>query len=172
MTQLELAAYVVSHLEQEGIKVVLSGGASVSFYTKNKYISRDIDLVNVGFARRQVIKRVMGRIGFSEKGRHFSNPQSQYIVEFPQGPLSVGEELVREIKEYKLSTGTLKLISPTDCVKDRLCAHYFWGDRQGLAQAVLVAISSKVDLKEIERWSKVEGKSGEYKVFKNILGSK
>jgi hypothetical protein len=45
----------------------------------------------------------------------------------------------------------LKVLSPTDCVKDRLCAFYFWNDLQGLEQAVLVAKSQQVDLKEIKR---------------------
>jgi hypothetical protein len=46
---------------------------------------------------------------------------------------------------------------------------YFWNVRQGLAQAVLVAESQKVDLKEVEQWSKTEGKEREYGVFKNEL---
>ena len=58
------------------------------------------------------------------------------------------------------------MVSPTDCVKDRLCAFYFWNDQQGLAQAVLVAKSQNVDLKEIKRWSIAENKEQEYEAFK------
>lgn len=90
-------------------------------------------------------------------------------MEFPDGPLSVGEELVKAIDEFDLPTGTLRVISATDCVKDRLCAFYFWNDQQGLAQAVLVSISQRVDLKEIKRWSKGEGKLNEYDVFESKL---
>jgi hypothetical protein len=111
----------------------------------------------------------MERIGFHEKGRYFVNPEIQFLIEFPQGPLSVGEEPVKVIDEFELATGTLRIISATDCVKDRLCAYYFWNDQQGLAQAVLVGKSQKVDLKEIKRWSKVEGKEQEFEVFKNKL---
>ena len=39
MTQGELAAFVYSHLQESGIDVVLSGGAAVSIYTDNQYIS-------------------------------------------------------------------------------------------------------------------------------------
>ncbi|GAB4538608.1 MAG: hypothetical protein Fur002_02330 [Anaerolineales bacterium] len=53
MSQVELAAYVQSHLEKGGIRVVLSGGASVSFYSDNAYASHDLDLINVGFAKRK-----------------------------------------------------------------------------------------------------------------------
>jgi len=55
-------------------------------------------------------------------------------------------------------------------VKDRLCAYYFWNDQQGLAQAVLVARNQKVDLKEVMRWSKGEGKEQESEIFREKLG--
>jgi len=170
MSQSELAAFVQDSLQEEGINVVLSGGSAVSFYSSNKYVSKDLDLINASFSKRSRIKSVMEKIGFQEKGRYFINPDTQFFVEFPDGPLSVGEEPVKEISEFELPTGTLRVISPTDCVKDRLCAFYFWNDQQGLAQAMLVTNSQKVDLKEIKRWSKMEGKEQEYEIFKNKLG--
>ncbi len=169
MSQVELAAYVQDSLQAEGIKVVLSGGSAVSFYSNDKYVSKDLDLINTHFAKRSKIKTVMEKLGFQEQGRYFINPETQFFVEFPDGPLSVGEEPVREVSEFKLATGTLQIVSPTDCVKDRLCAFYFWNDQQGLAQAVLVAESQNVDLKEIRRWSKMEDKEREYEIFKNKL---
>ena len=169
MSQSELAAYIQDSLQNEGIQVVLSGGSAVSFYSSNKYVSKDLDLINANFARRSKIKSVMGSIGFQEKGRYFVNPDTEFFVEFPDGPLSVGEEPVKEISEYELATGTLRVLSPTDCVKDRLCAFFFWNDQQGLAQAVLVTQSQKVDLKEIRRWSKAENKEQEYEIFKSKL---
>jgi hypothetical protein len=66
-------------------------------------------------------------------------------------------------------TGTLRVVSATDCVKDRLCAFYFWNDQQGLTQALLVAKSQNVDFKEIQRWSKAAGKVQEYENFKKRL---
>jgi hypothetical protein len=170
MSQVELAAYVQDSLQEEGIKVVLSGGSAVSFYSSDKYVSKDLDLINASFSKRSRIKSVMEEIGFQEKGRYFVNPETKFFVEFPDGPLSVGEEPVKEVSEFELATGTLRVVSPTDCVKDRLCAYYFWNDLQGLAQAVLVAESQNVDLKEIKRWSKAEGKEKEYEIFKNKLG--
>jgi hypothetical protein len=169
MTQVELAAYVQSALQEEGIHVVLSGGSAVSFYSSNKYVSKDLDLINANFARRRDIKSVMEKIGFQEKGRYFINPETEYFVEFPDGPLSVGEEPVKEISDFELATGTLRVISATDCVKDRLCAYYYWSDQQGLAQAILVTKSQKVNLKEIKRWSIAEGKEQEFGVFQSKL---
>jgi len=169
MSQVELAAYIQDSLWAEGINVVLSGGSAVSFYSSNKYVSKDLDLINTGFAKRSKIKEVMEKIGFKEQGRYFVNPRTTFFVEFPNGPLSVGEEPVKEVNEYELATGKLRVLSPTDCVKDRLCAFYFWNDQQGLAQAILVTKSQNVDLKEIKRWSRAEGKEKEYEIFKKKL---
>lgn len=170
MRQVELAAFIQDTLRQEGIAVVLSGGSAVSFYSSDKYVSKDLDLVNSDFAKRSKIKTAMMKIGFREQGRYFMHPETPLSVEFPAGPLSVGDEPVKEISEFELETGTLRVISPTDCVKDRLCAFYFWSDQQGLVQAVLVTESQSVDLQEVERWSRVEGKEREFEIFKNKLG--
>lgn len=170
MTLAELAAYVQTHLRAEGIDVVLSGGATVSFYSSNKYVSKDVDLINVRFEKRSKVKAAMEALEFREQGRYFTHPNSKFLIEFPDGPLSVGEEPVKEINDVTLATGMLRVISPTDCVKDRLCAFYFWNDQQGLAQAILVAKIQKVDLEEVKRWSRVEGKIKEFEIFTSKLG--
>lgn len=100
----------------------------------------------------------MSEIGFAEHGRHFKHADTLLFIEFPSGPPAVGEEPVREILERTESTGVLKIISPTDCVKDRLAGFYHAGDWQCLEQAVLVAVENAIDLEEIERWSQGEGK--------------
>ncbi|MBL8051096.1 MAG: hypothetical protein JNM46_07730 [Anaerolineales bacterium] len=168
---MELAAHIQNSLQAEGVEVVLSGGSAVSFYSSNKYVSKDLDLINTGFAKRSKIKSVMEKLGFKERGRYFINSETKFFVEFPDGPLSVGEEPVKEIKEFKLVTGILKILSPTDCVKDRLCAFYFWNDLQGLEQAILVTKNQKVNLKEIRRWSKVEDKETKYEIFLEKLST-
>jgi hypothetical protein len=57
MTQLKLAAYVHDHLRQQGIDLVFSGGSVVSFYSRNLYVSKDIDLANVAFTRQAKLRR-------------------------------------------------------------------------------------------------------------------
>ncbi|MBM3144699.1 MAG: hypothetical protein FJ010_06945 [Chloroflexi bacterium] len=169
MTQGELAAFVQTHLRERGIEAILSGGASVSIYSSGKYVSLDIDLVNVYFVRRLIIQEAMSEIEFQEKGRHFIHPDTQFFIEFPPGPLSVGQEPVDSINEIEFSTGILKLISPTDCVKDRLLAYFYWGDQQCLAQAILVAQENDIDFEEIERWSIVEGKLEDFRTVRTKL---
>ena len=43
-------------------------------------------------------------------------------IEFPTGPVSLGNDLTKEFAELKTHVGTLTLLTPTDCIKDRLCA--------------------------------------------------
>jgi hypothetical protein len=162
MTQPEICAFIQSFLSERDIYVVLSGGASVSFYSSNKYVSHDLDLVNVQSVKKHVIHEAMTEMGFSEEGRYYKHPGTQYLVEFLPGPLSIGAEPVMQVDEIRLSTGILRIISPTDCVKDRLAAYYHWGDQQCLVQAILVAKEWKVNIDEIRRWSDVEGMHDEF----------
>lgn len=158
MTDVELAAYVATHLRMKGIEVVLSGGTCVSIYSCRKYVSMDLDLINIMFANRRRIGAAMLEIGFVEHNRYFRHPEAKYLVEFPQGPLAVGDEPVKQIAEREVSTGMIRLLSATDCVKDRLTWYYHNDDLQCLEQASLVAQMNNVNIDEIERWSKAEGK--------------
>jgi hypothetical protein len=158
MTQGELAAFVHQHLKENGIDVVLSGGAVVSIYSENRYVSHDIDLILRKSTSYKQLKEVMEEIGFTSQNRHFEHPDSQFFVEFPTGPLAVGKEQVKQINEIEYSTGTLRLLSPTDCVKDRLATYYYFNDRQGLEQAAMVAESHAIDVEAIKSWIDAEGK--------------
>jgi hypothetical protein len=162
----ELAAFVCSHLEGRGIRVVLSGGGCVSIYASDRYVSMDLDFIEHLPATRRQLKQVLAEIAFVEENRYFRHPETEFFLEFPAGPLAVGSEPVKAIEELRLGTGTLKLLSPTDCVKDRLAAFYHWNDRQCLQQAVWVARARKIDWAEIERWSRKEGKEEKFRVFR------
>ena len=172
MTQGELAALIQSRLREKGFDVVLSGGAAVSVYGGNRYVSLDLDLVNPYFAKRRVLRETMQEIGFHEEGRHFTHPDTEFFVEFPPGPLAVGVEPVKQVNELTFSTGMLRIISPTDCVKDRLACYYHWDDLQCLEQAVLVAQANSIDLEEIERWSEGEGNLDKFSRIRDQLSGK
>jgi hypothetical protein len=165
----DLAAVICDACKRGGIDVVLSGGACVSIYTKNKFESFDLDFVLQSHVSRIKIKPVVEALGFKKDGRHFRHPESPYIVEFLSPPLSVGEEPVREIHEIRRGRRILKLLSPTDCVKDRLAAFYHWNDRPSLDQAILVCKNTQVDLREVQRWSTNEGMRERFDLFKKIL---
>lgn len=172
MTRLELAAFISSAFQDSDIDVVLSGGSCVSIYSEEQYVSGDLDFVNVIFTKRDRIIKVMESLGFNEKNRYFRHPGTVLLVEFPPGPLGVGEEPVKQINEIKTETGILRIISPTDCVKDRLAWYYHDGDTECLRQAILVAKYKPIDLVEIERWSKVEDKTDLYRKIRKELEKK
>jgi len=165
----EIAAHVADHLYQNGINVVLTGGSCVSIYTANRYQSYDLDFIEEGRAGRKKIAGILMQLGFQEKDRYFIHAETPYFVEFPSGPLAIGDEPVREVAQIEFATGILRLLSPTDCVKDRLANYYHWKDRQCLDQAIMVATDTEVDIGEIERWSRHEGMAEEFEQIKELL---
>lgn len=165
MTQIEIAAFVQTWLEKQGIHVVLSGGAATSYFCLNRYVSHDLDLVNIYSINRKRIQQAMVEIGFLEEGRYFKHHDSEFFIEFPPGPLTVGVEPVGRVEQIELPTGILRILSATDCVKDRLAAYYHWHDEQCLYQATLIRDTTEIDIAEIERWSKGEGKETEFRIF-------
>ncbi len=168
----ELGAHVCSELQKEGIDVVLSGGACVQIYSYNQYMSWDIDLVNRYNDRPSKIKKVMLGLGFYEENKYFAHKDTKYFIEFPPGPLGVGDEAVVDIALRATDSGVLRLLTPTDCVKDRLSAYYHWNDLQSLHQAVWVAKNNEVDMLNIKEWSVKEGMNDKFVDFEAaILGS-
>ncbi len=165
----EVAAFVCDHLKKNGIEAVLSGGACVSIYTSARYKSFDLDFIERTATGIKRIRQTLAKIGFVEKDRYFVHPDSEFFIDFLPGPLAVGGQPVGEIQELTFPTGRLALLSPTDCVKDRLAAYYHWNDQESLAQALLVAEAKDVDLGEIARWSGEEGKSIEFQSIRAKL---
>ena len=171
MSLAELAAYVSDHLTKNGIDVVLSGGGCVSVYSDNRYESPDLDFIERYRMERKTLAAALDSIGFKPKGRYYVNPATRFFLEFPTGPLAVGSEPVREVAEMAFSTGTLRMLTPTDCVKDRLSHYFHWGDRQGLEQSLMVAETFPIDLDELARWSQVEGMRDKFESIKDIFSN-
>ena len=167
----ELAALVCDTLEKEGIETVLSGGCCVELYSKGRYTSDDIDLIDRFNGGHRKIKEVMSKLGFIEykMKRYFVHKDTSLFIEFPRGPLGVGDAPVKEVASRKTDTGILKLLTPTDCIKDRLAAYYHWDDKQSLDQAVWVAEENEFDMDTVKSWSKNEGMMVKFQNFKKAL---
>lgn len=91
----ELAAILVEHLQQHGIEVVLVGGLAVEIYTENLYLTKDIDMVNTNYKKPSYVHKVMGELGFQKRGRVYISKTTNITVEFPPGPLAVGNNLIQ-----------------------------------------------------------------------------
>lgn len=167
----ELAALVCTTLVRHDINVVLTGGSCVSVWTHNAYMSLDLDFIALGLHSNREIGEALRTIGFAARktnGRYFEHPDTDLVIEFPPGPLMVGDEQVREEHIDKRATdmGVLRLLSPTDCVKDRLAGYYHWRDEQNFDQAVAVARRHAVDWKDLQRWHRDEGVADRFAAFK------
>jgi hypothetical protein len=168
----ELGGLVCQTLAAAGITVTLTGGACVAIWSEGKYVSHDLDFIEEGPVARRKVTESLKPLGFEPVGRHFVNSESPFIIEFPTGPLMVGNERVQDVNERMTPLGTLRLLSPTDCVKDRLAAYFHWNDRQSLEQACLVAKAQKVKTAEIRRWAIGEACEAKFRVFERELRKK
>jgi len=169
MDRTELAAFICTHLEKHGIEVTLTGGSCASIYSHDKYVSGDLDFIETFRTKRKFLKECLKEIGFAEENKNFIHPDTELFIEFPPGPLAVGEEPIKDIITLNTEVGDLRIISPTESVKDRLAAYYFWNDLQCLEQALLVAQYQDINLDEVKRWSLKEGESEKFQIFKTRL---
>ena len=163
----ELASIVSETLEDAGIIATLSGGAAVSIYTRNRYVSRDLDFVTL--ARVDELSKALEPLGFKQTGRPrlsvFEHPLSRWYLEFPPAPLGFGSTYVdpSQCAPVDISVGRLRIITPTQCVMDRLVAAATWNEPQSLEQALLVAETknSSINWDDLDRWVMHEGITAE-----------
>lgn len=160
-----LALIVCLQLKEDGIDSVLTGGAVVSLYTENLYKSFDLDFIS--HSPISEITDSLLKLGFKKtKGRYYVHPNTEYFLEFPSPPVMVGNKPLKEFNEIETDTGYLKLLTPTQCVMDRLAAYYYWNDQQSFDQAILVANSHEIEFGEVKEWSQVEGMMMKYETFR------
>lgn len=156
----ELAFIICTSFDDAGDTVVLSGGGAATIYAPESHQSRDLDFI---FALWSVGGRVsdqpMRSLGFIERGGTYSHPSCPFTVEFPSGPLAVGDELIHTWDTLNQGDLRLYIISPTDCVRDRLAWFYYGRDHSAMRQAVAVASSHLIDMESIARWSEAEGQT-------------
>lgn len=125
-----------------------------------------MDLDYVSYAEFEKIRESLKKIGFLERQGHFQHPKCPFLIDFVTQPVAVGNELIKKFEEMTTQYGVFKLLTATDCVKDRLASFYYWGDRQTLDQAIKVCLDNKIDIKAIHKWSKNEGFENKFLLIK------
>ena len=163
MTLKEFALKVGKILKDASIDAVLSGGAVVSIYTNNRYQSYDLDFITHSSLKE--LEKAFKGTGFYRDGRFFRHPDTDFFIDFPAPPVSVGNAPVTEFNEIVLKNQYLKLLTPTHCVMDRLAAYYHWDDQQALAQALMVAQENVIDFDQVKKWSVDEGMGDGFEYF-------
>ena len=169
MSMQELGGFICDALKAKGIHVVLSGGSCVQIYSRGEYTSYDLDLINQYNEQFKKIQTTMEELGFKEHNRYFTHEDIPLFIEFPSGPLGVGDAPVEEIAEIDTEAGVLRLLTPTDCIKDRLAAYYHWDDEQCLQQAIWVAQQNRFDMSSVKQWSLKEGMEEKFFIFEKSV---
>lgn len=161
----KLAAIISEKLRKHSIDSILVGGGCVSIYSQNRYQSYDLDYVT--YEDMKKVAKALNELDFYEKGGCFIHKDCDYYIEFVAPPIAIGNEPIVNYEYHRTPLGTIKMLTPTDSVKDRLAAFYHWNDKQSLDQALIVCktISQKIDIDEIKRWSKNEGHLKKFKIF-------
>ena len=73
-----------------------------------------------------------------------------------------------KLEKVEVEKYSIKILSPTDCIKDRLASFIYFKSRECLDQALLVANRQKFNMKDVEAWSKQEGNPLAMKGFKEF----
>ena len=164
----ETAAYICEKLKEKNIDVVLSGGSCMEIYTQSNFSSYDIDFIPNPSVTSKQIEKTMFELGFEKtNSRYYKYENNPNYIEFPTGPVSLGNHLTKEFSELKTHVGTLKLLTPTDCIKDRLCALVYHGGEECFNQAIAVAHLNIINKENLLDWANNENKKMTEKV--NIL---
>jgi hypothetical protein len=147
----DVAFHVCTALERAGITAVLTGGSAATFYAPDAYQSRDIDFVMALWAPNG--ERALLEAGFTRDIDCYVHPDTVYPIEFPAGPLMVGDDLIRAWTTVQRGGEVLHVLTATDSCRDRLAALLFWNDFSGLDQAIAVCRArDDVDLDVVRRW--------------------
>lgn len=168
---IELAGIIAEHLQGLGIDVVLVGGLAVEIYTENIYLTKDIDMVNTNYASSRQLNSAMAQLGFAKKGRIYVHPTTDISVEFPTGPLSVGDEFITEVAVMQVAAGSIPILQVSDVVKDRLAAYFHWRDRQSLVQALAILLKHPVALTSLKAFCDHEGTESLYPLIKALFNT-
>ena len=166
----ELATIVSAALERQGIIATLSGGAAVSIYTDNRYVSEDLDFVTIALVKQ--LKMALEPLGFEHTGQPrlsvFDHPKARWYLEFPPAPISFGGTYVDPSQCALIETGAgkLRIITPTHSIMDRLVAAAAWNEPQSLEQALLVADhqKGKIGWQQLDEFVIREGIGGDKEV--------
>lgn len=165
----DVAFEVCTALDSAGFTGVLTGGSAATFHAPSAYQSKDLDFVLTiqGQGGEQALKS----IGFRRKSDFYVHDRTHLTLDFPRGPLAIGDGLVTKWNTERRDTALLHVLSPTDSRRDRLASFLFWNDFVGLEQALAVANAKPLEIQfdRIRDWCGREGHAEKFEVFATRL---
>ena len=157
----EVAFEICTALDAKGLAAVLVGGSAATYYAPEAYQSFDIDFIcyfDVDRARERRILDVLCDLGYAVAGGRIEHASNPFMVDFPKGPLLIADdEIVARYDTVRRADRLLFVITPYDCVRDRLAKYFYWNDFSALDAAVGVtaAHAERVDLVLLHAWAEI-----------------
>lgn len=152
-----VAFKVCTALDEVGIRAVLTGGSAATIYAPEAYQSRDADFIASWNTKSAEFEETLRLLGFFRDGRVFSHPQSAVTLDFPDHEVRIGDDFITRFSTLTEGDLTLRLLTPTDSVCDRLAHFYWYADRSALAAALAVARNHPFDEDHVRDWSRRHG---------------
>jgi hypothetical protein len=170
-TLTDVAFAVCTALAKERFVVVLTGGSAATYYAPDFYQSLDLDFVIT--LRGSAGEKALRGLGFRRKGDFYVHDESPFSLDFPPGPLAIGDDLVQRWSTIRRGDEILHVLSPTDSCRDRLASYLFWNDFSGLEQALAVfrARAGEIDLHAVRDWCRRERQLEKYRLFEGRIES-
>lgn len=149
----ELWKFVATFLESEKVGVTLVGGGVATIYSKGKYLSGDLDFVlDSLFMEHGTVEKKLLQIGFVKKGVIYRHPRCRFTLEYKSPPIEIGEDSRVVPEEVESGGVNIKILTPTDCIKDRLNKYVLYKDRDAFDAAVDVAKERDFVLEKVKKF--------------------
>jgi hypothetical protein len=163
----EVAFAVCTALDRVGVTAVLTGGGAATLYAPEAIQSFDLDFVLEVYSDENLPGKALEELGYRREGHDYRHHSSGFQLEFPVGPLAIGDERIERWATLHERSELLHVITATDSCRDRLAAFFYFQDRSALDQAcaVYAAARKKVDLERIRAWSKRERELDAFEEF-------
>jgi len=155
---LEEIAYAVCTLFHNcGKTVVLTGGSAATIYAPAHYQSRDLDFVMQFSSGGLAVVQKLQELGFeSGPSSIYKHPNSAFTIDFIAGDLAVGEKYISSWKTLHKGDQILHILSPEDCICDRLASYIYWNDFSALSAAAGVYNTTHANLDDVRTWLEKE----------------
>jgi len=148
-----------------GTKAVLVGGSAAAVYAPESLRSRDADFILTFVAGNVETEDTLRTIGYRRAGRIFAHESQLVTLDFPDDVIYIGEEWITAYDTIERGSFKLNIITPYDCIRDRLLSYFAWSDRSALLAAVEVARRQAFDAVALQTWANAQNESARYAEF-------
>jgi hypothetical protein len=172
----EFWMYVAANLKKSGFDTILVGGGVATIYSDGAYMSGDIDLVMASMMQSSGdVGKALNEMGFNKKRqRSYSKEGCRFTIDVSSFPVTIGEDYIAEksLKEAIYNGESVKMLSSTDCILDRLNKAYHYADETAFDAAVEVAKRQPYKIERIKEFCHANKMTGLFDRFIKKLSGK